>query len=145
MVVARTCCIIPKKSEEIIMIKLTSIALLAGCLVGCAYTAQPTQASAQQTSQREMTKQIEQAVERNDYRLLALASRRLVFPGLEQEDTAKLKKMCGVRYVDNSTDIIKSTEDKQKRRDAYALAKSFNQAMLKHCLNSATDSIDTVE
>ena len=92
-----------------------------------------------------MTKQIEQAVERNDYRLLALASRRLVFPGLEQEDTAKLKKMCGVRYVDNSTDIIKSTEDKQKRRDAYALAKSFNQAMLKHCLNSATDSIDTVE
>ncbi|MFY8299632.1 hypothetical protein AAEU28_12765 [Pseudoalteromonas sp. SS15] len=127
------------------MIKLTSIALLAGCLVGCAYTAQPTQASAQQSSQREITKQIKQALEKNDYRLLALASRRLVFPGLEQEDSATLKTICGVRYVDNSTDIIKNTEDKQKRRDAYAFAKSFNLAILKHCLNSASDSKYTVE
>lgn len=127
------------------MIKLTSIALLAGCLVGCAYTAQPMESSAHKTSQREMTKQIELAVEKNDYRLLALASRRLVFPGLEQEDTAKLKKMCGVRYVDKSPDIIKSIEEKQKRRDAYAFAKSFNQAMLKHCLNVASDSKHAVE
>ncbi|WP_161568641.1 hypothetical protein [Pseudoalteromonas phenolica] len=46
------------------MIKLTSIALLAGFLVGCAYTAQPMESSAHKTSQREMTKQIELAVEK---------------------------------------------------------------------------------
>ena len=127
------------------MIRPISIAFLAGCLVGCAYIAQPTEGNAQQSSQLEITKHIKLAIQKNDYRLLALASRRLVFPGFEHEDAAKLKKKCGVRFVDNSTDIIKSSKDKQKRRDAYAFAKSFNQAMLKHCLNSTSDSKHTVE
>jgi len=104
------------------------------CLAGCASSAQPVQTSEQQIAMAEVNLHIEQAIKTEDYRLMAFASRRLVFAGLEHEDTQHLKVLCGVKYISDSSDVLKNLSTKQKRNGSYFFAKAYNEIMVKHCL-----------
>ncbi|WP_085300484.1 hypothetical protein [Cognaticolwellia mytili] len=77
---------------------------------------------------------VEQAAKKNDFRLLHSKGRRIVVPGLEQLDISLLKSQCGLKPMLNSSDVVKTTEQRQKQKAAYAYAKQYNQAVYQRCL-----------
>lgn len=79
---------------------------------------------------------IEKSISKKDFRLLHSKGRRIVVPGLEQEDITLIQSQCGLKPMNNSNDVMKTSEQRQQQKLAYAFAKQFNQAMYVHCLNA---------
>jgi hypothetical protein len=79
---------------------------------------------------------VQQAIASEDYRLLHSKGRRVVVPGLEQLTLPLLESQCGLKPMKNSTDVIKSTEQRQQQKAQYAFAKAFNQVIYTECLKS---------
>lgn len=78
---------------------------------------------------------IKSFVDKDDYRLIAIANRGKTIVGLsEGDDTALLASRCGVRFLSGLGDTIASTEDKQWRDRALEYASAFNAGMKKICL-----------
>lgn len=118
------------------MVKHIKLSVITMCLAGCASTAQPVHTSERQVTLADVNLQLARAIQVEDFRLMAFASRRLVFVGLEQENTQRLKILCGVKYIDGSSDILKNGTSKQKRYAYYEFAKAYNEVMVKHCLKA---------
>ncbi len=89
-----------------------------------------------QTLKNEVSTAVEQAVEKKDFKLLHSKGRRIVVPGLEQLDISLLKSQCGLKPMINSGDVLKTTEQRQQQKVAYAYAKQFNQEIYQKCLAS---------
>ncbi len=81
---------------------------------------------------------IQQALANDDYRLLHSKGRRIVVPGFEQVELTLLESKCGIKPMTNSSDVMKSAEQKIQRKAQYAFAKQFNQAMHAKCLAELT-------
>lgn len=79
---------------------------------------------------------IEQALENADFRLLHSKGRRLVVPGLESIEISILEAKCGLKPMLNSSDVIKTAEQRQQQKNQYAFAKKYNQSVYAACLKS---------
>ena len=118
------------------MFKHITLGIIIMCLAGCASTAQPVHTSERQAILADVNLQLARAIEAEDFRLMAFASRRLVFAGLEQENTQRLKMLCGVKYINDSSDMLINGKSKEKRNTQYVFAKVYNAVMIKHCLKA---------
>lgn len=79
---------------------------------------------------------IEQALENADFRLLYSKGRRIVVPGLESIEISLLETQCGLKPMENSSDVIKTAEQRQQQKNQYAFAKKYNQSVYVACLKS---------
>ena len=77
---------------------------------------------------------IEQALENTDFRLFHSKGRRTIVPGLESIELALLKSQCGLKAMPNSTDVLKTKEQRQQHKQHYDFAKEFNQVIYAKCL-----------
>lgn len=69
---------------------------------------------------------------RQDYRLIVIAGRGELAPGIAAEQQASAKARCGVRYLDGLGDVIRH-EQKEAHARLSAYASEYNQLMVTHC------------
>lgn len=84
-------------------------------------------------SSADVDQDIEKAREAGDYRLMMVASRGQVLPGIPVEQRPSLIEQCGSQYIPGSTDVIKDQKHRERLKQAIDYAKQYNQAMAKHC------------
>lgn len=81
-----------------------------------------------------LDKAIKQAKKENDTRLFATKGRRVVIVGIDPEKFEYVKKMCGIKFLSGSNDVLKNEQDKAVRRSNYTFAQNYNKAIYKKCL-----------
>jgi len=75
------------------------------------------------------------AKKNNDTRLFATKGRRVVIVGIDPEKFEQVKKMCGIKFLSNSGDVIKNEQDKAARLANYRFAQAYNKQIVGGCLN----------
>lgn len=75
-----------------------------------------------------------QALEKGDKRLMAMASRATTFPGIEPELISKAKSICGIRYLEGSTDTVFGKTHLQMIQQASEYAAAYNKIVVKQCM-----------
>jgi len=86
-------------------------------------------------TQTRLTTALAQAKKNNDSRLYATKGRRVVIVGIDQEHFEQAKKLCGIKFLAESGDVLKSEQDKVARRANFQFAQAYNQIIIRECLN----------
>ena len=84
----------------------------------------------------EVDTELEQALMKNDFRLYATAGRRVVFPGIANQDIGFVIETCGRKFIAHTGDTLTSDQSDQQRllrNHQIAYAQAYNQHMIKHC------------
>ena len=74
-----------------------------------------------------------QAVKKNDLRLLGLATRSVNIPGINKEDTLKYEEKCGVQLIEGISDVVRSDEHLRLMQKARSYALKYNAIIKSHC------------
>jgi len=74
------------------------------------------------------------AVESGDLRFLAIATRGLNIPGLDQNKMELYRKKCGISFIKGIGDVIKDKNDLRKHKLAREFAENYNQVIKQHCV-----------
>ena len=84
---------------------------------------------------------VSDAIEAQDFRLLALRNRGTSIPGvdLELNELATLEQECGLLFMKNSGDEILQRSELSLRQEQYAYALIYNSLVLPACLSQAAE------
>jgi hypothetical protein len=74
-----------------------------------------------------------QAVKKNDLRLLGLATRTVTLPGIRKEDTLKYEEHCGVQLIEGISDVVRSDEHLRLMQKARSYALKYNAIIKSYC------------
>ena len=74
-----------------------------------------------------------QAVKKNDFRLLGLATRSVNIPGISKEDSLKYEESCGVQLIEGISDVVRSDEHLRLMQKARSYALKYNAIVKTHC------------
>jgi hypothetical protein len=74
-----------------------------------------------------------QAVKKNDFRLLGLATRTVNIPGISKEDSLKYEESCGVQLIEGISDVVRSDEHLRLMQKARSYALKYNAIVKTHC------------
>jgi len=74
-----------------------------------------------------------QAVKKNDFRLLGLATRTVNIPGISKEDSLKYEESCGVQLIEGVSDVVRSDEHLRLMQKARSYALKYNAIVKTHC------------
>jgi len=74
-----------------------------------------------------------QAVKKNDLRLLGLATRSVNIPGISKADTLKYEEHCGVQLIEGISDVVRSDEHLRLMQKARSYALKYNAIIKSHC------------
>ncbi len=84
---------------------------------------------------------IQQALDTDNFQLLALAQRATIIPGINASRVEQAKSLCGINYVKGIGDLFhKDSEYRQLRKQATDYAKRYNQRMFEHCLTKRVNA-----
>ena len=75
----------------------------------------------------------QQAVKQNDLRLLGLATRSVMIPGIDAADQIKYEEACGVQLIEGISDVIRSDEHLRLMQKARSYALKYNAIIRTHC------------
>jgi hypothetical protein len=75
------------------------------------------------------------ALEKGDKRLIAIASRATILPGIEPELISKAKSVCGVRYLEGSTDTVFGETHLKLIHRASEYAEAYNKIIIGQCID----------
>ena len=78
-------------------------------------------------------KDAEAALKKNDFRLMALAQRSTVIPGVDVKQGMKYELRCGVKFVEGVTDIVTSDEHLRLMKLAHSYALQYNAMIKTRC------------
>ena len=76
-----------------------------------------------------------EALEKGDKRLMAMASRATTLPGIETELISKAKSICGIRYLEGSTDTVFGETHLQFIQRASDYAAAYNKIVIQQCMD----------
>ena len=74
-----------------------------------------------------------QAVKKNDFRLLGLATRTVNIPGISKEDSLKYEESCGVQLIEGISDVVRSDEHLRLMQKARSYALKYNAIVKTPC------------
>jgi hypothetical protein len=74
-----------------------------------------------------------QAVKKNDFRLLGLATRSVNIPGISKELSLKYEESCGVQLIEGISDVVRSDEHLRLMQKARSYALKYNAIVKTHC------------
>jgi len=77
---------------------------------------------------------IKQALLQKDYRLLVTSSRRVYAPGISTSEQSALLAKCGSKFMAGTGDVIKTEQERNKRKEQIAFMKDYNVEMVSHCI-----------
>jgi hypothetical protein len=75
-----------------------------------------------------------EALKKGDKRLIAMASRATVLPGVESELASKAKSICGIRYLQGSTDTVFGETHLKLIQYASDYAAAYNKIVIEQCM-----------
>ncbi|MFC3030923.1 hypothetical protein ACFOEE_00055 [Pseudoalteromonas fenneropenaei] len=78
-------------------------------------------------------KDVAQAIAKQDFRLLAVAGRGAMVPGVPLEQKDSLIAKCNVRYMQGTSDVLKDKQQREWQQRAIAYAKQYNALLLPFC------------
>ena len=83
-----------------------------------------------------LDKEIEQAIANNDFRLYGTSGRRLTIPSINNDKVDSIKERCGIKFLPNTGDVIKSEEQRAERKKNIEYLELYNERMLTLCQKS---------
>ncbi len=86
-------------------------------------------------SDANVARDVQAALDKRDNRLLGMMGRATGLPGVPAELTSRAKAICGIRYVEGSTDVVRGELHLKLLQRAYEYAAAYNRAVLKHCID----------
>ena len=75
----------------------------------------------------------QQAVRKNDLRLLGLATRSVNIPGVDASETLAYEQACGVHLIEGISDVVRSDEHLRLMQKARSYALQYNAIIKQHC------------
>ncbi len=76
----------------------------------------------------------EDALQRNDFRLLGLPQRSVSIPGVPLEKMQQYEIKCGVRLVDGFSDVVRSNEHLRLMKAVHQYALQYNAIIKQRCI-----------
>ena len=73
------------------------------------------------------------ALDKKDFRLMAMAQRSTVIPGVDVQQSMKYELRCGVKFMDGVTDVIASDEHLRLMKLAHSYALQYNAIIKTRC------------
>lgn len=86
------------------------------------------------TIAQQLHDELKQAKAAQDFRLYATKGRRIIIPGLTKSQLIQAKESCGLKYIVDSGDVLRSTADKEKYLSSYKFAIAYNKTMFIYCM-----------
>lgn len=124
------------------MLTITQSSLFLICLTALFSCTQGNSSVLKQQEQKVDNAQVSLAIEKSitqgDFRLYNTQGRRIVVPGFETFSLSKLQQMCGIKPLAGTGDVLKSEEERLKRKAKYQFAKSYNQKIYKLCKENSS-------
>jgi len=77
--------------------------------------------------------EIESAIANKDFRLYATSGRRVTIPSTSSAEFTEVKSACGLKYLANTGDVIKSEEQRSLRKVNIDYMIAYNKKMLLIC------------
>lgn len=123
-------------------VKNTSIVLVSFLtlfLLGCNEAVQPivqeqnVSQKTQGTADQQVIDDITNAVAEKDFRLYVTSGRRVVIVGIDAKQHQFVQQKCGTKPHSNTGDVLRSAEDKAKRKQLNKYLTAYNQKMLGIC------------
>ncbi|MFC1313704.1 MAG: glutamyl-tRNA amidotransferase [gamma proteobacterium symbiont of Ctena orbiculata] len=75
-----------------------------------------------------------EALGKGDKRLMAMASRTTILPGIEPGLISKAKSICGIRYLEGSTDTVFGDTHLKLIQRASEYAAAYNRIVIEQCM-----------
>lgn len=75
----------------------------------------------------------QRALSNNDYRLFQLPGRGNVLPGIETKERAFAAKLCGVKIVEETSDVVANSEELEKLQRLTQYAAEYNLHVYPKC------------
>jgi hypothetical protein len=75
-----------------------------------------------------------EALEKGDIRLMVMATRANTLPGIETELISKAKSICGIRYLEGSTDTVFGETHLKFIQRASDYAATYNKIVIQKCM-----------
>ncbi len=73
------------------------------------------------------------ALQKGDFRLMAMAQRGIVIPGVDQALTDQYELKCGIRLLEGVSDAVRGEEHLQLMQKAHTYAEQYNAIIKQHC------------
>lgn len=80
-----------------------------------------------------------QSTEEKDFRLYQLPMRGNVLPGIALEERKKAAELCGVKILEEGSDLIRNDEEKKKQQQLYNYASDYNKQVYAECLKAVEE------
>ena len=79
------------------------------------------------------TQDAKAALQQGDFRLMALAQRSIVIPGVSDKHREKYEKACGVRMLEGFTDSVRGEAHLELLKKAHSYARQYNEIIRSRC------------
>jgi hypothetical protein len=114
------------------------VIIVVSCLllVGCASSSGPIDPYVQKLQWLDAADpqaDAQQAVKKQDYRLLGIAGRTVNIPGISKEESLDYEEACGVQLIEGISDVVRSNEHLRLMQKARSYALKYNAIIKTHC------------
>ena len=102
-------------------------------LTACAATPQQAQDPLAWLDQADPRRDAMAALEKRDFRLLALPRRSLVIPGIDPQRARDYELKCGLRILEGAGDAVHSRDELERLKQAREYAEAYNRIVRTRC------------
>ncbi len=114
--------------------KLLGALLIAASVNGCATTMNDQEQALKWVESANGRSDAEAALQKNDFRLMAIAQRSTVIPGIKTSQARQYELHCGVKFLPGAGDTINSKEQLRLMEKAYEYAGQYNEVIKQRCI-----------
>ncbi len=118
------------------MRRLARLAALLGSMIGVAACAAPATGDEHPLAwleQADAQRDARAALERRDFRLLALPRRSTVIPGVDPQLAPQYELKCGIRLIEGAGDTVRDRRQLELLKKAAEYAAAYNAVIKTRC------------
>lgn len=115
-----------------LLVTLSLVALLTGCATDSTALSEYEQ-KLQWVKDANAIEDATAALSKGDFRLMAMAQRGIVIPGIDKDQRNQYELKCGIKLIDGISDTVRSQEHLKLMKMAQSYAKKYNAVIKQHC------------
>lgn len=73
------------------------------------------------------------ALKKGDFRLMAMAQRGIVIPGIDNDQKNQYELKCGIKMIDGISDTVRNEGHLELMKKAHSYAKQYNTVIKSRC------------
>ncbi len=114
--------------------KILTALLIAASVNGCATAMNEQEQALKWVETADGRSDAQAALQKNDFRLMAIAQRSTVIPGVKASLARQYELHCGVKFLPGAGDAINSKEQLRLMEKAYEYAGQYNEIIKQRCI-----------